>query len=80
MLTAYHRAAFEAGIGKRRRFLYCGMMAGVLCFAALGHTDAPLVYLGGGIWSLLNLCPTLPPRRRRKPTAPPSEEPRHEAT
>lgn len=80
MLTAYHRAAFEAGIGKRRRFLYCAMMAGVLCFAALGHTDAPLFYLGGGIWSLLNLCPMLPPRHRRKHTAPPSEEPYHEAT
>ena len=80
MLAAYHRAAFEAGIGKRRSFLYCGMMAGVLCFAALGHTDAPLFYLGGGIWSLLNLCAILPPRRRRKHPTPVTEEPRHETT
>ncbi len=80
MLTAYHRAGFEAGIGKRRGLMYCGMMAGTLCFAALANTDAPLFYLGGGIWCLLNLCPMTPPRRRRKHHAPVTEEPRHEAT
>lgn len=78
MLSAYYRAAFEAGLGRRRAQLFSGMLSAVLCLAALAHTQTPFFYLGGSVWCLLNLCPLTPPKRRRRPKAPEPESPEPE--
>lgn len=69
MLAAYYHAGFCADSGQRRTQIFTGLMAALLCCLALGHTDTPLFYLGCGIWSLTNLCPMTPPRRRRRRTS-----------
>lgn len=66
MLSAYHRAAFDSGIGRRRMQLFTGLAAGCLCLSAIPGSDHKLLYLTGSIWALTNLCVLTPPRRRRR--------------
>ena len=66
MLSAYHRAAFDAGIGRRRMQLLTGLAAGCLCLAAIPGSDYKLLYLTGSIWALTNLCVLTPPKRHRR--------------
>lgn len=66
MLAAYYHTAFSVDMGQRRALIFSSMMAVFLCCLSLGHTEAPLFYLGCGAWVFLDLCPLTPPRRRRR--------------
>ena len=72
MLFAYHQAAFQLGLGKRRIQLIIGLLTGFCCLVCLPKCEAPLLYLGGAAWTLTNLCTLTPPPRRKKvaPEAP----------
>lgn len=75
MLYAYQQAAFQVGMGKRRTLLWLGLAAGYCSFVAVATAPMPLLYLGGGIWALTNLCSLeLPRRRKAAPEAPRPEE------
>lgn len=67
-LSAYYQAAFDVGMGQRRHQLFIGMMGTFLSCLALVKADAPLLYLGFGLWTLTNLCALNPPSHLR-PTA-----------
>lgn len=64
-LTAYNRAAFDVGMGKRTVFLFVSLMAVYLCFLALVGAGDARFYVAGGIWALGNLCPLDPPEKRK---------------
>ena len=66
MLNAYHHTAFEAGIGRRRMQLFTGIAAGCLCLSAVPAVPDKLLFLGGSLWALSNLCLWEAPRRRRR--------------
>lgn len=69
-LFAYHLSAFSVGSGKRRMQLALGLLCVFFCAAALPHTEAPALYLTGGIWAFTNLCGLTPvPRREKKDAA-----------
>lgn len=65
-LSAYYRAAFDVGMGRRRMHLFCSLMAVYLCFLSLVGSGDGRFYFSGGIWALANLCPLEPPARRQK--------------
>lgn len=67
-LFSYYQTAFLVGMGKRRLLLLTGLLGGFFCLAAVaGGTDS-LLYIGGALWALTNLCSLTPvPRRRRNP-------------
>lgn len=56
-LTAYHRTAFDIGMGSRRALLFCGLMAGFCSICSVSGESGRLFYLAGGLWSLTNLWP-----------------------
>lgn len=67
-LFAYYQTAFDTGLGKRRMQLITGMLAGFFCIAAMAGGEDVLLYMGGAVWSLTNLCSLTPvPRRRKNP-------------
>lgn len=72
MLFAYHQAAFAVGMGKRRTELTLGLLTAFCCLAALPGSEYPLLYAGGGVWTVTNLCSLTPPPRRKRavPEAP----------
>jgi len=63
-LTAYHRAAFDVGLGRRTAFLFFSLMAVYFCFLSLVGAGDGRFYFAGGIWAFGNLCPMDPPQRR----------------
>lgn len=63
---AYYSAAFEAGCGKRRMHLGAGLLAVLLCTAALSAGEYPLLYLGGISWALTDLCCLQPPPKEEE--------------
>lgn len=64
-LTAYYRAAFDVGLGKRPIFLFFSLMAVYLSFLCLVGAGDVRFYVAGGIWALGNLCPMDPPKKRK---------------
>ena len=72
MLFAYYQASFEVGLGKRRVQLGLGLLTAYCCLTALPGSLFPLLYGGGAVWTLTNLCNLTPPPRRKKvaPEAP----------
>ena len=72
MLFAYYQASFEVGMGKRRMQLGIGLLTAYCCLTALPGSLFPLLYAGGAVWTLTNLCNLTPPPRRKKvaPEAP----------
>ncbi len=74
MLTAYYRAAFDSGIGRRRMQLFSSLAAGCLCLAAVPGSADPFLYAAGSLWALTNLCVLDPPRRHRRPEPQPGPE------
>jgi len=64
-LTAYYRAAFDVGLGKRSVFLFFSLMVVYLSFLSLVGAGDVRFYVAGGIWALGNLCPMDPPKKRR---------------
>lgn len=65
-LFAYHQTAFDTGMGKRRMQLFTGLMAGFFCMAAIAGGEDLMLYGGGAVWTLTNLCSLTPVRRKRK--------------
>lgn len=66
-LFAYYQTAFDVGMGRRRMQLGTGLMAAFFCIAALAGGEDILLYLGGAVWAVTNLC-NLTPVKRRRPT------------
>lgn len=65
-LAAYYRTAFDAGMGRRRMLLFCGLMAVTCCLpSAAGTGDAPF-FLAGAVWAVTSLCVLTPPPRHHK--------------
>jgi hypothetical protein len=62
-LTAYYRAAFDLGMGRRGRFLLCNLMSVYLCFLSLVGAGDLRLYFAGGLWAMSNLCALEPPSR-----------------
>lgn len=63
---AYYTAAFEAGCGTRRMHLGTGLLAVLLCTAALSVGEYPFLYLGGISWALTDLCRLQPPLKKEE--------------
>ena len=57
---AYYTAAFSIGRGSRRMQLGSGLLAVLLCTAAVSGEEFPFLYLGGAAFALTNLCFLLP--------------------
>lgn len=73
MLCAYLRAAHEIG-GRRRGWMFWGLMTGILSLGAAVNTQMPVFYLGCGLWGILTCVPAGQPRSaprfaRRDPPA-----------
>lgn len=67
-LFSYYQTAFHVGLGRRRMHLLTGLLSGVFCLAAIAGGEDILLYIGGSIWALTNLCSLTPvPRRRKNP-------------
>lgn len=66
MLTAYHFAAFDAGIGSHRKLWTLGLAAVYLCLISLFRNQDMLFVGACGIWVFTNLpALSVPPRRQR---------------
>ena len=76
MLFAYYQTAFAVGLGKRRMQLAVGLLTAYCCLTAVPGSPCPLLYAGGAVWTLTNLCNLTPPPRRKKvaPEAPRDEK------
>lgn len=73
-LFSYYQTAFDAGMGNRRMQLITGLLGALFCLAAIASCENPLLYIGGAVWSLTNLCSLTPaPRRRRNPITEPEK-------
>ena len=61
MLACYHRAAFDAGKGKRSGYAFFTLAALYFCIAALPGCDNPVFFLGAATWMFFTPCKlTLP--------------------
>lgn len=69
-LTAYHRAAFDVGMGNRVRHLTVGLIAAYFSLASCFVEGMGLSYLAFGFWSAADLCAIQPrPRQVKFPEA-----------
>lgn len=66
-LTAYYRTAFDVGMGSRRPFLFCSLMAIFFCMLSSVGSDSFLFCIGGALWAVSNLYPLEPVRREPEP-------------
>jgi len=67
-LFAYYQTAFDVSMGSRRMQLGTGLLAAFFCLAALAGSEDMLLYLGGAVWALTNLCTLTPvPGKRKEP-------------
>ena len=69
MLSAYHHAEFDAGMGKHKRLWFFSLAAVFLCCVALQSGADTWLLLSGGIWAFTNMT-NLTVRSRRAPEAP----------
>lgn len=60
MLAAYHRATFDANLGKRRPHAVYHLCAVYFCCLSLAEVSNIAFYLGTGIWMLTDLCSLVP--------------------
>ena len=60
MLAAYHRATFDAGIGKRRPHAFYHLASVFFCCLSLVGNDCVPFFLGCGAWMLTDLCSLIP--------------------
>lgn len=69
-LTAYHRAAFDTGMGNRVRHLTVGLIAAYFSIASCFVENLGLSYLAFGFWCGADLCALQPkPRHGKSPEA-----------
>ena len=66
VLFSYYQTAFHVGLGKRRLQLLAGLLSSFFCIAAIAGGEDVLLYIGGALWALTNLCSLTPVSRRRK--------------
>lgn len=77
MLTAYHHAAFNAGMGSHKLLWFFSLAAVYLCCLSLkGNTDTVLL-LGCGVWAFANLTHLTVQPRRQRPALDLSEDSNH---
>lgn len=69
-LSAYYRAAFDVGMGRRRMQLGSNLLTAYFCLVSLTESGYGLFYAGGAAWCLTNLCVWEPPQRRRREVQP----------
>ena len=67
MLTAYHQAAFDAGMGKHRPLWIFSLASVYLCCLSLKSSQDGLLLLGSIIWSFTNLTNLTVHQRRTRP-------------
>lgn len=72
-LFAYYQTAFDVELGNRRMLLGTGLLGSFLCLAAAAGGEDLMLYLGGAIWMLTNLCSLTPVPKKEVP-APKKEE------
>lgn len=60
MLATYHRATFDANVGRRRPHAVYHLFAVYFCCLSLAGSDSIAFYLGTGIWMLTDLCSLIP--------------------
>ena len=60
MLAAYHRAAFAADAGKRRPYAFFNLASIYFCCLSLTSPEHIPLYLGAGVWMLMDLCSLIP--------------------
>ena len=60
MLAAYHRATFDANLGKRRPHAFYHLCAVYFCCLSLTEVSGIAFYLGTGVWMLTDLCSLAP--------------------
>ena len=78
MLTAYHHAAFDAGMGSHKLLWFFSLAAMYLCCLSLkGNADTVLL-LGCGVWAFTNLTHLTVRPRRQRPALDLSEDPAEE--
>jgi len=65
-LFSYHCAAFEADMGSRRMQLATGLLAVLLCPAALYGSEYRFLYLCGTVWAFTALCSLTPPPEEKE--------------
>lgn len=74
MLTAYHQAAFDAGMGSHRSLWYLSLVAVFLCLLSLRDSLDTLLLLAAAFWALTNLTSLDTRPRRQRPALDLQEE------
>lgn len=74
MLTAYHLAAFDAGMGSHRMLWLFGLSTVYFCLLCLWGGSHSLLMLCGAVWVLTNLTELKVRRRRVRPVLKLEEE------
>ena len=59
-LFAYYQTAFDVELGNRRMQLGMGLLGSFFCLAAAAGSEDRMLYLGGAVWMLTNLCSLTP--------------------
>lgn len=67
-LFAYYQTAFDVGLGNRRMQLGAGLLGSFFCLAAAAGGEDLMLYLGGAIWMLTNLCSLTPVPKQETPS------------
>lgn len=67
MLTAYHQAAFDAGMGKHRLLWFYSLGSVYLCCLSMKGSRDTLLLLGCAVWAFTNLTNLTARKRRTRP-------------
>lgn len=78
-LFAYYQTAFCVSLGKRRMQLGTGLLAAFFGLSAAAGGEDMMLYLGGAVWALTDLCNLTPVRRRPNPITESAGNDRHES-
>lgn len=73
MLTAYHRATFDARFGKRRTYAFLSLCTLYFCCLSIPGGQNKFYYMAMALWLFTNLCSLKPMRQRA--AQPAAEEP-----
>lgn len=73
MLTAYHRAAFDARMGNRRAYAFLNLCTLYFCCLSIPGGQNKFYYMAMALWLFTNLCSLKPMRQRA--AQPAAEEP-----
>ena len=60
MLSAYHRAAFDGNIGRRRSLVLSHLLAVFFCCLSITDKSIVFFYFPAGIWAFSDLCNLAP--------------------